>query len=211
MRILLTLSLMLVGGLLTAGSLPGAALPATATSDWELKKDQDGVQVYVRSVSGQAFKESRAVVEFKGTPEAVRNLIFDYGDYTAWVPRVLNARLVERVSDQELISYSLNDSPWPVSDRDLVLRNTISSDAKGAITIRMSAIKGVVPEVKGVVRMVYFEGHYLLEPLEGGKVRVTYQAILDPAGSVPAWMANMAVVDTPFDLLVQMRRRLTAR
>jgi len=180
-------------------------------SAWELKKDENGVKVYVRSVVNQPMKESKAITQFSSSPEAVVKLILDYPRYGDWVPRVLNAREVERSSDTDIISYSLNDSPWPVSDRDLVLRNTIKRAADGSITLTMKAISGKVPPKSGVVRMTFYEGFYQITPKGNGQVEVVYQALLDPAGSIPAWMANMAVVDTPYDLLQGMRKKLAAR
>lgn len=183
----------------------------TAQSAWELKKDENGVKVYVRTVANQPMKESKAIIQFSSTPEAVLKIIFDFQRYGEWVPRVINAREVERNSDSEIISYSLNDSPWPVSDRDLVLRNTIKRAADGSITILLKALTGKVPEKSGIVRMTFYEGFYQISPKGNGQVEVVYQALLDPAGSIPAWMANMAVVDTPYDLLTGMRKKLTGK
>ncbi len=92
-----------------------------------------------------------------------------------------------------------------------MLKNLVSRAADGSVTIRMSAISSKVPQKSGVVRMTYYEGHYHLVPVSGGQVEVTYQAVLDPAGSIPAWVANMAVVDTPYDLLANMRKILTGK
>lgn len=180
-----------------------------AQSAWEQKKDQNGVRVYVREVEGQSFKESKATIRFKASVQDVVNVLLDYPGYSQWAPRVVQARLVEKASDQVYYSYSINDAPWPVTDRDIVLKNALSYAANGAATIRMSAVKGKVPESKDAVRMTYFEGHYAIVPTGSGMVEVTYQAIMDPAGSVPAWMANMAVVDTPYDLLLSLRKRVT--
>ncbi len=197
-----------------ASSLPAMglflllSLQLHAQSPWQLKKDQSGVKVYVRDVEGMSLKESKATVQFSGSVDAVVSLVQDFGNYPNWAPRVMEARLVERVSDDVLISYSINDSPWPVSDRDIVLRNALERNSDGSVRIVITALPGKVEQVKSVVRMTYFEGYYLIKPLAQGQVEVTYQAIFDPAGSIPAWMANMAVVDTPFDLLTNMRQKL---
>ncbi len=182
-----------------------------AQSAWKLEKDQNGVKVYVRTVANQPMKESKAIVQFSSTPEAVLEVIFDFPRYGEWVPRVINAREVERNGDSEIISYSLNDSPWPVSDRDLVLRNTIKRASDGSVTILLKGLSGKVPEKSGIVRMTLYEGFYQISPKGNGQVEVVYQALFDPAGSIPAWMANMAVVDTPYDLLMGMRKKLTGK
>jgi hypothetical protein len=72
----------------------------------------------------------------------------------------------------------------------------------------MVALDDDTPADGKSVRITYFEGFYELKPVSGGKTEVTYQSIFDPAGSIPAWMANMAVVDTPYDLLHNMKEQL---
>ena len=182
-----------------------------AQSAWQQKKDDKGIKVWVREVEGQPFKESKATVQFTGTVDQVVKLLLDYPSYAKWATRVLEARLVEKVGENIFYSYSLNDAPWPVSDRDIVLKNTLTREASGSATIKMVAVEGKVTPVKDKVRMTYFDGYYAIKPIASGQVEITYQAILDPAGSVPAWMANMAVVDTPFELLENMRKQLTGK
>lgn len=179
----------------------------SSISEWELKKEKHGIEVFTRAVEGQSLKESLAKTTFSGNVDEVVKLIFNYSTYPDWSPLCMEARLVEKKSENVLISYSKNNSPWPVSNRDIVLKNTVSKNADGSVKIKMSAVDGYVDGAKNTVRITYFEGYYLIEP-KGDKVSVTYQAILDPAGSIPAWMANMAVVDTPFDLLYNMKEQL---
>jgi hypothetical protein len=72
----------------------------------------------------------------------------------------------------------------------------------------MKALEGTVPERKDAVRMTFFEGYWLIKPQDDGTVEVLYESIMDPAGSVPAWVANMAVEQTPFDLLESLREQV---
>lgn len=181
-----------------------------AQEAWELKKDKSGIQVFVREKPGESLKESKSTVQFSASIDAIVDAIFDYSRYDEWAPRHMEARVVEKPTDNVIVSYSLNDSPWPVSNRDIVMENTIHRRADGSVRIDMEALDGSQVDARsGVVRITQFTGHYLLEPKPGGQVKVTYQAHLDPGGSIPAWMANMAVVDTPYDLLFQLRRQVS--
>lgn len=176
-------------------------------SDWELKKDKSGVKVWTRAVEGRSLKESKAVSTFSTNVDNIMNVIFDYEDYPDWSPRCISARQVSRSGDV-IKSYTLSDSPWPVTDRDIVLKNTITRRADGSVRIDMVALDDDTPADGNSVRITYFEGFYELKPVSAGRTEVTYQSIFDPAGSIPAWMANMAVVDTPYDLLHNMKEQL---
>jgi len=191
--------------------LAAATTPLHAQSDWESKKNKDGIQVWVREIADLPLKESKATVIFVGNVDKVMATIFDYTSYGDWAPRFIEAREVSRPTENVIISYSLNDSPWPVTDRDMVMRNTIERRENGSVYIGMEAVKGEVPLHKTAVRMEMYKGYYLLEPKPGNQVAVTYQAVMDPAGSIPAWMANMAVVDTPYDLLYNLRRQVAGQ
>lgn len=195
----------------TALALLFAAAPALvhAQANWEKKREKTGIVVEIRDAPGHDLKESRSTVQFVADLERVMDVIFDYARYGEWAPRHVEAREVARPADNVIVSYTISDSPWPVTDRDIVVRNTITRRADGSVRIDMKAIPGMVPERDDLVRMSLFEGHYLLEPKPGGQVKVTYQALLDPAGSIPNWMVNMAVVDTPYDVLFNLRRQVT--
>jgi hypothetical protein len=52
--------------------------------------------------------------------------------------------------------------------------------------------EGCPPEHRGLVRMTRVEGRWTLTPLPDGSTDVEYQAVTDPAGSVPVWMVNRA-------------------
>jgi hypothetical protein len=195
----------------TALALLFAIAPALvhAQANWEKKREKTGIVVEIRDAPGHDLKESRSSVQFVADLEKVIDVIFDYSRYAEWAPRHVEAREVARPAENVIVSYTISDSPWPVTDRDIVVRNTVTRRADGSVRIDMKAIEGMVPERDDLVRMTLFEGHYLLEPKPGGQVKVTYQALLDPAGSIPGWMVNLAVVDTPYDVLFNLRRQVT--
>ncbi|RYZ55586.1 MAG: hypothetical protein EOP49_02520 [Sphingobacteriales bacterium] len=45
-----------------------------------------------------------------------------------------------------------------------------------------------------------------MTPLPGNQLRIEYLAKADPAGAVPAWIANMFVTKGPYETFVQLRK-----
>ena len=55
-----------------------------------------------------------------------------------------------------------------------------------------------------LIRITKADGYWSFVPKDQGVV-VTYQMHADPGGSIPKWLVNRAVVDTPYDTLNQLR------
>ena len=64
----------------------------------------------------------------------------------------------------------------------------------------------LIPVDRKYVRVPSFESSYTLRyGLEGG-VHVTFESMVDPGGSVPAWVMNYGITDMPVKTLTNMRR-----
>lgn len=71
----------------------------------------------------------------------------------------------------------------------------------------MEAVPDYMPLREGKVRIPKAEGQWKLVPNADG-VNVTYQMHASPGGSIPNWLANQMVVDTPYGTLKASRSYL---
>ena len=102
--------------------------------------------------------------------------------------------------------YSVMATPWPVSDRDNVLRSVLSRDTEtGVVEITVTADPDHYPEQPDRVRVRRAKGLWRFEPLSESRTRVTFQMHLEPGGGIPQWMINARVVATPFEALGNLR------
>jgi hypothetical protein len=102
------------------------------------------------------------------------------------------------------------DLPFPVSDRDAVVR--VDRERQGEkLVLRMTTAPDVVPPQSGYVRMARVEGSWTIEPDGSGGTRITLEQENDPSGSLPAWLSNLLVTDQPLSTLAGLRRTLAAR
>ncbi len=179
----------------------------TSGGDWTLKKDKDGIKIYTRSVADSQLKEYKAITLVKTDINSAKTLILDFASYPEWQHNCSTAKLVKKSSDHELYSYVITDAPWPVSDREVVVRTDIS-EQNGVITMKMTAIDDLVGKSKSMVRIPAMTGFWQLTDKGNGTVEIMQQVHADPGGSIPDWLANSAVVDTPFKTLLNMKKRL---
>jgi hypothetical protein len=116
-----------------------------------------------------------------------------------------SARAVESVSDTEI--YCVNDTPFPVRERDIVAHVKWSYEQDtGKISMRSDATPARLPKKKGLVRIQHGSSEWHFTPLGDGYVKVENYAHIDPNGRIPAWLINCLIVESPHKTQGNMRR-----
>jgi hypothetical protein len=177
------------------------------TSDWVLDKEEEDIQlkIYTREVFGSSLKEFKGIMIAETTLTALAALLLDSNAAPQWMHQCEKFEIVEQIDPLNAVIYFVNGAPWPVSDRDAVISSSMNQDPKTlALRVGVDAIKGHVPEDDNYVRIPRMTGFWAFNPLADGKVEIIYQAHVEPGGSLPAWLANSVVVDTPYHTMSNM-------
>lgn len=192
--------------LLTAG-LSGAVM--AGTSDWELKKNKDGIEVYTREVEGSPIHEFKGVTRVAGKMEEVLPVFESMEYFCVWMDRCKDSRLLEMRSAEAWIMYLHLGMPWPVMDRDAVMLRTRSTDAQtGAYFYSIDHLADFYPKQEGRVRMPYMKGGWHFSQAGENIVEIRFQQHVDAGGFIPAWVANQLVVDIPYRTLLKLKEIL---
>lgn len=185
------------------------AAGSSAQDSWELKKDKDGIKIYVRPNSESSFDEFKATVTISGA--SLKNgvgVILDINDYEAWFPDCANPKVLEQKNEYHDIHYIETLTPWPAQNRYGVYEQITTFSKNGLkAEIVAEALAGYPMEAKGMVRITKALGKWTLEE-ENNELTITYQFKGNPGGSVPAWLANAFVVDHPYETLTSFRKRV---
>jgi hypothetical protein len=182
-------------------------LSAYSQEKWVLEKKEAGIQIFLREVAGSGLKEFKGVIYLNNTRLAsLVKLLDDTESYTDWVHNCKEAKLLNKISERERITYMVIDSPWPVRDRDSINYSIINQDAKSlAIRIQVIGKMNFIGEKPGLVRIPIIRGYWLFKPLKDGTTMVVYQMHSEPGGFIPDWLANSSVVDIPYFTLLKLR------
>jgi hypothetical protein len=96
-------------------------LSVFASGDWEKEYDKDGVKIYTHAMAPRdQRKEYKGVVEVNATVEKCVNQIRDVQKFKKMAYKTIKLELVEKRSENEWVTYTVVDFPWPYDDRDLV-------------------------------------------------------------------------------------------
>jgi len=182
------------------------SLPVQAANgDWTERFNEDGITIHSRPVAGSRYQEFRATVELDAASSHAVALLQDNGACARWVFRCRSSENIEEISNTERYFHQVTDLPFPFRARDAIFHGEIFYGPNEDITIRIGAAPDKQPPKKRLVRIRETYGHYLLEPLGNGKVRLTWQHYVDPAGVLPAWLVNSMLTDLPSRSLASFR------
>ena len=180
-----------------------------AQKGWELKKDDDEIQIYVKKVEGSSIHAFRGVTTLSASLGAIIAAITDVESFPKWMPSTTHTKVLKTEDGRASVYYLVADVPWPLKDRDGVYRFTFHEDPrKKMVKIAVKSLPDYLPEKEERLRIRKSEGFWLLELLPDGRVGVTYELFTEPGGNVPAWLVNTSAVNQPFKTLAALRERV---
>jgi len=182
------------------------SLPAFGAG-WEVILNDDGIRVSTREIEGQALPAFKGTGMVHAPMVDVLAVLTDTPRRVEWVHKCSDSRLLKQVTEKNRVIYSRTKAPWPVSDRDVVVRTRSSVDwEKKEIMIRFKGERSFpFPELEGVVRIPRIKGFYRLQAVGEEKTRVTYQIDASPGGSLPDWLAELTSQKIPYETIMGLR------
>ena len=193
---------------IVALGLPGAE----ARAEWQTVATEQGVEVSQQPVEGRDLPMFRGVGDVEASLSDILEVIGDVAEHTRWMPDCAESRLLREEGDV-LYVYRRTSAPWPVSDRDVVIRSrteVIETDVEVHVYFEAVDEPAVAPD-SGAIRMPHLSGHYKLRALGPARTRVEYQVDVDPGGRLPGWLAAGTSRDNPIRTLVGLRAQLADR
>lgn len=185
-----------VSPLLSANSL---------ADEWDRVYEADKLIVDRREYQGSDLQEIRGVTQLEASLNAIMALLKDADFNRHWVYRSGGATILEQSGYARAYVYGIVDAPWPMRDRDTVVRFDYEQESgTGNITITITNFPDFVSANDHYVRVPDFGGFWKLRPLGEGWVEVTYQVYGDPGGLIPVWLANYAAAASVIGTLQNM-------
>ena len=167
---------------------------------WILKKDKDGIKVFTKNVDTSKFKAIKVECVLDGTIGKFDSIIRNVENHKSWVYSTKKSFLVKVVNKTEIIYYTETSLPWPASNRDVIIQMQILKDSvNNSETINASNLNGVINEKSGIVRVRLLSMQYYVHLVNEHKISITFNILVDPSGSIPAWIVNAFAVKGPFE------------
>lgn len=173
-----------------------------------LRFRNDWLKIFTCPVPSSDFLSFVGVATIDAPQHSILSLLYDIESATEWVWKTREMRVLQELTDDNegRVVYQLVSAPWPVSDREIITRSTAYMDpvTKEAF-ISMECLPDFIPENDRYVRVRRLEGAWNILPLDENRCRVILRLHIEPSGEIPSWLANIAVIDTPYHTLNNMR------
>lgn len=197
--------------LLAVAALLFSTLSSPA-QDWSFIKEKDGIQLYTSKGEGDILKTFKGVVDIHSTVDIVAGLISDVSNNDWWDENISEVRVLKKEDPKHFQYYLVYDLGWPLSDRDLVVDARVTTDpVTNKYVIYSCSLKGGVPEKKDLIRIREYWQRWTVHPVGKGIVRVMLEGSANPGGSIPAWIVNSIITDTPYKILRSVREKCEGR
>ncbi|WP_417518554.1 START domain-containing protein [Marinobacter sp.] len=194
-----------------AAATARAALPAESSEAWSLRKEAGDIRIYTTDRGESSFQAFKAEALLDAPIEAVMAVMINPASCMEWVLNCTESYGVGKNSFHDRYVYSVNDMPWPVTDRDYVLRiRTQGNESSGEIIMEMSATPGKRAKNSNRVRVDRSDTLYRFFP-EGRKTRMIWLQHTDPNGALPGWLVNTLLVDIPLSSMEELQRVTTLK
>jgi hypothetical protein len=198
--------------LVTAFLLLSASLSlADDTGGWTVIDKDRGITVSKRVAPGCPLPSFRGQGRIKGNVLQLLALMLDLKAVNAWAYGVDSSRPIKRIDERSHLIYLTSDLPWPVRDRDMVVRSEVEV-VKPAQEFRISlhCEPSAQPEKSGLIRVKECESTLTLRKVDAETTEVDYVMTLDPAGYLPRWSTEWVTKATPMKTLIALEEQAAA-
>lgn len=184
---------------------------AAAPDGWQVIDVDRGITVSRREQPGAGIPSFRGQGVLNGNVLQMVSLLEDPTTTKRWACGVDETKVLSRKDARVDYIYVYSDLPWPVRDRDMVVRRTMVVVEPGK-TFRMElhCESGHTPERDGVVRVKQCDSSFTMTKSDLTHTHFDYVMSLDPAGVLPKWAGSYVAKHAPFRTLVSIERETNA-
>tara|TARA_Y100001954_G_scaffold107298_1_gene116499 strand:+ start:6761 stop:7423 length:663 start_codon:yes stop_codon:yes gene_type:complete len=185
-----------------------------ASDGWDAAGGKKGVNLFTKTYAGESLKAFRGTKVFNKSIKQIYWVLSqkDPNFRKEWVDRLYISEPLEDAKSlgvpHSSVTYQAYDTPWPITNRDQVVKTQTERDGKNLIVTLKSTTHGKKPAADSVgVRMDLLFAIYNLKYLEDNKTEVTVSVRIDPKGLIPNWFSNIIYKSWPVNTLNRLERQ----
>jgi len=180
-----------------------------AAQSWDFIKEKDGIKIYTCKEAGKSLKFYKGVTDINAPAEKIFALMEDVNNTDWWDENLTQIKVLLYEKYKRAQYYLVYDLPWPVTDRDLCVDVTITIDpVTDERKITAVSLPGVIPERNDMVRIKDYRQTWTIIPVDKEMTHVVLEGFVDPAGSIPDWISNMLIIDSPYKAISGVKERM---
>lgn len=194
---------------LSAVFMTASVQAAAPQSPQKLVIDKKNIKVWTYQTEKLPIFSYKAETVYQVPTEQAVAVVLDTANSVQWVPYLGQVEVLSRDDQKgEFLLYMVLDFPFPLKDRDVVVKGKMHREKDGTIVIKNTVANNVRAKHPDYIRLTDYQGDWKFQPLGPGKVKVSTSGYADPAGSIPLSFVNMFVQQQPYQMLLRMRNEV---
>jgi START domain. len=182
---------------------------ALSSQGWKYVKEQDEVKIYSRQEAGRNLKSFKGVTEFKESSDKVIAFLMDVNNKDWWDKNLSQIKILYHEKNKLTQYYLVYKLPWPFKSRDLCVESTVTQNpSTGECKIISVPLSGVVPPQKNLTRIKEYHQEWTIIPSGKNTSHIELEFYVDPAESLPDWLLNMILTNSPIKSINNVRQAL---
>lgn len=180
-----------------------------AQYNWKLEKEKNGILVYSSDVPYSAIKAFKVECTFNGNYDKLISILSDVKENSKWVYHIRTSELLETYSELDVVYYAETNMPWPMSDRDAIIRLKFNTDSLPKfMTVTGTSEPDRVPVKPQFVRMKHYTAIWNVTMPTNKSIHIEYILEMNPGGSIPVWFTNMFAKKGPLESFSNLKDKL---
>jgi hypothetical protein len=180
-----------------------------SAQSWDFVKEKDGIKIYTCKEAGSSLKSYKGVTDIHAPADKILALIENVNNTDWWDKNLNQIKVMLYEKNKRAQYYLVYDLPWPVTDRDLCVDVKVTIDpVTGEGKVSAGPLPGLVPEHEDMIRIKDYRQTWTVKPAGKELSHVVLEGHVNPAGSIPDWISNMVIVDSPIKVISNIRQRL---
>ena len=177
--------------------------------DCELRKSAEEIAVYTCKMEDSKINSIQSSFTLSATMAELSKALLELDDFPKWQYKITKTELLKRISKDEFIYRAELETPWPVSNRDLILHVKLSPGTnQGEYYFSALGRPDFIPPREGFVRIPLSEAHWYITVVDQNTLKIKHSILIDPGGSIPAWLMNLSLAEGPFQTFKNLREYL---
>lgn len=181
----------------------------TQQKDCDLRKSAEGIEVYTCKMEDSKINSIQSSFTVSTSFSALSEALFDLNNFPKWQYKIIKTEMLKLISKQEFIYRAELETPWPVSNRDLILHVKMSQ-GPNPDEYHFSALgkPDFIPPREGFVRVPVSEAHWYITIVDKNNIQIKHSILIDPGGSIPTWLMNLSLAEGPYETFRNLREYL---
>lgn len=187
----------------------GLAFAAPGSEGWTPLYREQGIVVSTHPEPGIDLPGMRGETVLNADIMHVLAVLLDDQRSTQWAKGADETRVLRKLDARSQLIYAHSRQPWPVRDRDLIMKRTLEVLEPGrAYRLHLVCTPDERPELEDVVRVRTCETSFVLRATDANHTQIDYRVQADPGGKIPAWIVRRASRSIPLDTLIALAKQL---